>query len=271
MELKAYFGFMILMGLNKLPGLVDYWKVDPIYHYAPIAGRIPRDRFFEISRYLHFADNTQLLPPTDPGYDKLGKVRPIIDHLKVCHCMYRGSCSGNIFAISPNIQFLITHFVSFSPFPKARFQLLYKPTRNNAVDEAMIPFKGRSGIKQYMPKKPVKRGIKVWVRADSDNGYFCDFDVYIGAGTSPEKGLGARVVKALTQSLAGKNHHIFCDNFFSGIELFADLEKDGIYACGTLRANRLHFPKDLKPTAKKGLKNRGDSETRQAGNLVVTV
>ena len=58
--------------------------------------------------------------------------------------------------------------------------------------------------------------------------------------------------------------------FFSGIELFADLE-DGIYTCGTLRANCLHFPKDLKPTAKKGLKNRGDSETRQAGNLVVTV
>ena len=83
-ELKAYFGFMILMGINKLPALVDYWKVDPIFHYAPIASRIARDRFFDISRYLHFADNTQLVPKTDPSYDKLGKVRPIIDHLKVC-------------------------------------------------------------------------------------------------------------------------------------------------------------------------------------------
>ena len=83
-ELKAYFGFMILMGINKLPALVDYWKADPIFHYAPIASRIARDRFFDISRYLHFADNTQLVPKTDPSYDKLGKVRPIIDHLKVC-------------------------------------------------------------------------------------------------------------------------------------------------------------------------------------------
>ena len=126
-------------------------------------------------------------------------------------------------------------------------------------------------MKQYMPKKPVTRGIKVWVRADSANGYFCDLDVYIGASASPEKGLGARVVKTLTRSQAGKNYHIFCDNFFSGVDLFADLQRDGIYACGTLRSNRLHFPDDMKSVAKKGLKNRGDYMTQQAGNIVVTV
>ena len=158
-----------------------------------------------------------------------------------------------------------------SSFVKGKFQKLYMPTRHNAIDEAMIPFKGRSGVKQYMPKKPIKRGIKVWVRADSANGYFCDFNVYIGASASPEKGLGARVVKELTRSLVGKNYHIFCDNFFSGVDLFADLQKDGIYACGTLRSNRLYFPNDLKAVVKKGLKNRGDSMTQQAGNLVVTV
>ena len=26
-------------------------------------------------------------------------------------------------------------------------------------------------MKQYMPKKPTKRGFKVWVRGDSSNGY----------------------------------------------------------------------------------------------------
>ena len=145
------------------------------------------------------------------------------------------------------------------------------PTQNQAIDEAMIPFKGRSGVKQYMPKKPVKRGIKVWVRANSANGFFCDLDVYIGASVSPKKGLGARVVKTLTRSLAGKNYHIFCDNFFSGVDLFADLQRDGIYACGTLRSNRLHFPDDMKSVSKKGLKNRGDYMTRQAGNIVGTV
>ena len=45
------------------------------------------------------------------------------------------------------------------------------------VDEAMIPFQGRSSLKQYLPKKPVKHGIKVWCLADSSNGYVQRFDV----------------------------------------------------------------------------------------------
>ena len=53
-ELWAYFGFIILMGINQLPALADY---------GPIADRITRDRFLEISRYLHFVDNTTLTPP----------------------------------------------------------------------------------------------------------------------------------------------------------------------------------------------------------------
>ena len=59
-------------------------------------------------------------------------------------------------------------------------------------------------MKQYMP---VKRGFKVWVRADAVNGYFCDFHMYVcrpGDGTSVETGLGERVVKQLTQMLQGK-------------------------------------------------------------------
>ena len=39
-ELKAYFGFMILMGMNNLQASIDYWNVDIIYHYAPITGCI---------------------------------------------------------------------------------------------------------------------------------------------------------------------------------------------------------------------------------------
>ena len=52
---------------------------------------------------------------------------------------------------------------------------------------------GRSTMKQYLPKKPVKRGFKVWVRADAVTGFFCDFDVYVGKpsdGTVTEVGLG---------------------------------------------------------------------------------
>ena len=219
-ELKAYLGFSILMGIVRLPALDDYWKVDPFLHFPPITGRISRQRFRDISRYLHFVDNTLLATCGQPGYDKLGKVRPVIDH-----------CS-KVFLDS------------------------YKPHCECAVDEAMIRCECRTSLKQYMPLKPVKRGIKVWVRADSHNGYFSQFEVYQGRGsnTTPELGLGGSVVKTLTRPLVGKFHHVFMDNFFTSPALFTDLLQDGIYACGTVRSNRRGFPQDLK--GKRMLKNR---------------
>ena len=68
------------MGINILPSIKDYWKRDPLFHYAPITDRIIRDCFLEISRYLHFVDNNTLQPRGSDGYDRLGKVRPLITH-----------------------------------------------------------------------------------------------------------------------------------------------------------------------------------------------
>ena len=30
------------------------------------------------------------------------------------------------------------------------------------IDESMAKFKGKSSLKQYLPLKPIKRGIKIW-------------------------------------------------------------------------------------------------------------
>ena len=220
-ELRAFLGFAILMGMVHLPAVEDYWKLDPFLHYAPIADRISRNRFREISRYLHFVDNTTLPSRGQDGYNRLGKVRPIISHFE------------KVFLES------------------------YQPHCEQAVDEAMIPFQGRSSLKQYLPKKPVKRGIKVWVRGDSHNGYFSQFEVYTGAGsnTSPVLGLGGSVVKLLTRPLVGKYHHVFMDNFFTSAALFSDLLLDGIYACGTARSNRKGYPEEFKGKHR-GLKKR---------------
>ena len=69
----------------------------------------------------------------------------------------------------------------------------------------MIKFQGRSSLKQYMPMKPTERGIKVWVRADSKNGYFSQFEMYTGKKKGAvEHQLGTRVVKDLTEDLKGK-------------------------------------------------------------------
>ena len=101
-ELWAFLGFSILMGIDHLPSVDDYWSKDPLLHYAPIADRIPRWRFRKISRYLHFVNNEDLVPRDDPTHDQLGKVQPLIDHLS------------------------------------SKFATLYEPSKNIAIDEAMI-------------------------------------------------------------------------------------------------------------------------------------
>ena len=162
-ELKAFLGFSVLMGINHLPSLNNYWSRDPCLRYVPVADRITQERFLEISRYLYFVNNDTLVPYEEDGHDCLGKVRPLIDH-------------------------------QFTKFAQA-----YEPHRDIAVDEAMIKFQGRSSLKQYMPLKPTKHGIKVWVAADSTNGHFSRFKVYTGnKNNTTEHGLEARVVKTLT-------------------------------------------------------------------------
>lgn len=236
LEIQAYLGFMILMGINKLPCIYDYWKEDPTYHYSPIADRIPRGRFIEISRFLHFTDNaSNAVQNTDPLYDRLWKIRPVINSLS------------------------------------KKFLEVYNPHSVCSIDEAMIRFKGRSTMKQYLPQKPVKSGIKVWVRADSVNGYVSEFQVYHGKQGQRETSLGERVVKDLSRALVGKYYTIYCDNYFSSVKLFNDLLKDSIYACGTLRSNRVGYPQEFKPFVKKGLQERGQYIQIQQGNLVFSL
>ena len=63
---------------------------------------------------------------------------------------------------------------------KSRCLDLYQPRQNLAVDERMVKSRHRSGIRQFIKDKPTKWGIKLWVLADSSNGYTVDFNVYIG-------------------------------------------------------------------------------------------
>ena len=82
-----------------------------MHHYAPIAERISWSRYKEISRYLHFVDNSTLASPGSQEYDRLGKVCPLVEHIL------------------------------------SRCASLYNPSKELAVDEAMIIFQGRSSLK----------------------------------------------------------------------------------------------------------------------------
>lgn len=53
-------------------------------------------------------------------------------------------------------------------------------TMDISVDEGMIGFHGSLSFRKYKPAKPIKYGIKIWMTADSRNGFVLNFDVYLG-------------------------------------------------------------------------------------------
>ena len=129
----------------------------------------------------------------------------------------------------------------------------YKPHKEVTVDEAMIAFRGRLSFRQYLPAKPTKYRIKVWVRADSNNGFVNEFQIYIGkpAGAQHEVGLGKRVVLHLTEKIRDKRHHVFIDNYFNSVELIEELLSRNLYGCGTVRSNMKDLPEQMRlPTRK---------------------
>ena len=236
-ELRAYFGVLIAMGITNLPELHMYWSTDPMYGNEGIKKVFSRDRFKEIGRFLHFSNSAEEPKRGEQGYDRLFKVRHILEHTR------------------------------------ENFKKAYKPGKNLSIDEGMIAYKGRIGFKQYMPQKPIKYGMKVWLCADPQNGYVLNHEVYLGKEREGQdlyagKGLGYYVVMNMTEPYHGKSHHAYFDNFFSSPELMEDLLFDKqTYACGTVRRNRKGLPKfDGKKMGK------GDIIVHQKGesNLMLT-
>ena len=177
-EMMLFICMIYTMGLNLQPQLLDYWKNDPILGAPGIVHGMLILRFKALLSAIHHDNITAKLKARgEPGYDKLHKVRPFFDRLQ------------------------------------KKFLEKYHPGWENSIDEAMVGFKGRSSLKQYMPMKPTKRGYKVWCRCDAKTGYMCDFQVYCGASGPSEHSLGTKVVLDLAKTLFGKGYHLYFNHF----------------------------------------------------------
>ena len=95
------------MGINNLPRIAMYWSTDPFIGNTGIQSVMARNRFEELSQYLHFTNSETEPPRGDANFDRLFKIRPILS------------------IVLNNIQ------------------NAYEPSKNLSVDEAMIAFKGR--------------------------------------------------------------------------------------------------------------------------------
>ncbi|CAF1152749.1 unnamed protein product [Adineta steineri] len=135
-------------------------------------------------------------------------------------------------------------------FTEQLLQLIWKQTNIYggeyvSIDESMVKFKGRCSLKQYVPMKPIKRGFKIWVLADSANGYMYDFQIYKGKDTDRTTSLGEHVVKTMVKEIHFSYRKVFFDNYFTTPDLLRYLYKKGLYAAGTIRGNRKNLPADF--------------------------
>ena len=227
-KLLAFLGINIAMGLAKLPTIEDYCRKG-ITHMPWFNSVMPRRKFQQVLRFLHLADNSKQLPRSDPNYNKLYKLGDLMACFNKC------------------------------------FKEMYAPRQNLSIDEQMIGSKSRIGFLQYMPKKPKKFGIKVWVLCEAKSGYCLQFQIYTdkhAGGT--EHGLSHRVVHDLMEKYLDKGYHLFFNNFYTSLKLVKDLEKRKTYACWTVRVNRGEFPSYFK----KGSLDIGQSHYMHNGNIV---
>lgn len=56
-ELQAFIGMNIAMGMLRLPQIRDYWATDEVLSTPWFPSIMPRDRFFQIMRFLHLVDS----------------------------------------------------------------------------------------------------------------------------------------------------------------------------------------------------------------------
>jgi len=75
-EITKFLGLLLISGYHRLPSQDDYWSVSEDLE-APIFSKVmSRERFRLIKKYLHVADNNQLLP------SKVAKVLPLLNKLR---------------------------------------------------------------------------------------------------------------------------------------------------------------------------------------------
>lgn len=207
-ELHTYMGLLLLAGVyrSKHESVSHLWNSE---RGRPVFSRaMTRDRFQNITRCLRFDSKTTRAERQ--SRDKLAPIRLFSD-------MFAAKCRAN-----------------------------YRPGASVTIDEQLVIFRGRCPFKVYIPSKPGKYGIKIWVCADVETSYCYNFDVYTGKiGRQPEIGQGARVVLQLSEPLAGSGRSVTGDNFFSSLLLARGMLGRKLTYIGTVRRNKAFLPASI--------------------------
>lgn len=80
--MKAFLEVTIWMGLKQVPDLYDYWSDSTVLSVDGIKHVFPSKRYEELLHNLHCADKASAIPASQPGHDKIHKIRKVVNILK---------------------------------------------------------------------------------------------------------------------------------------------------------------------------------------------
>ncbi|XP_063596592.1 piggyBac transposable element-derived protein 3-like [Penaeus indicus] len=244
-QMKKFIGINFLMSVLRFPRIKMYWQKKT--RISCIADAMGRDMFSVIRASLKVFDES-LLNAAQRKSDKFHKIRPLID------CV------------------------------RSRCLELDRP-QNVSVDEMIIPFTGRTNLKQFTPRKPNPHGLKIFVLASSD-GQVLEFEFFQGKEdlllSVQRTGLhlpewdtlkiGEAAVLRFVKSV-NRGTSFFFDRFFTTPKLLEILSSLGMGATGTMKKNLV--PRQCRLKTENQLKRSGrgssDCAVRDDSAFCITV
>ncbi|CAM9919709.1 unnamed protein product [Pylaiella littoralis] len=214
-------GIVLTLGLVRLPEIANHWDVSDYHDFKLVRQSMTRDMFLLIySRFFHMAPAPSPKRHPDGSYDEGWDA---LWHIRAFETMLNETWSGAC---------LVGQWISF--------------------DEQMVLCVGRTAkfMLRYMPKKPIKNGLKLWAVAcfsgycfasytdggfvgdpklrkwaDCPLGRTCRMVLFVLFGACPN----------LAEQLLQSGTYVAMDNFFSSPVLFNCLLWHGLFAVGTLK------------------------------------
>nr|XP_004208062.2 piggyBac transposable element-derived protein 4-like [Hydra vulgaris] len=209
-ELHEFIGVLLLAGVfhSKNQTIKELWSK---LNGIPIfSTSMQRDRFVNLRRCIRFDERETRNQRRFE--DKFAPLRNIME-------MFTTKCKNN-----------------------------YNPSAYLTVDEQLVTFRGRCPFKMFIPTKPGKYGMKIWILCDAETSYCINLQPYIGRVNGVrDVGQGTRVVLELTDHLNGSGRHITAENFFTNIHLARALLGRKMTYTGTIKKNKGEIPKKLLP------------------------
>lgn len=126
-----------MMGIRKQPSVRSYWQKSSRLLHCPAISSVTSRNDFSQSLVVSILNNAaRTIERSSPTFDKYAKTQWLIDEIR------------NKSVENWNLGKFVT------------------------VDKMMVMYKGKyCSIRQYLPNKPVKWGVKIWCLADSVSKY----------------------------------------------------------------------------------------------------